>query len=115
MNNDIKINATYNYGVVDGSAKLSYLYGDLDKNTGLGLSNSPWSYPKDKTKEHAIDVFASVPFTFNNLEHEFLAINVIPMKTILVFTLFFFDFYLEKRFFFYKVSGLNDSPPLVFS
>jgi len=70
--NDIKIYSGYSKTENNADLKLSYAYGSLDRNTGLGLSGSGYLGDFEREQDN-IDIYASVPFELGGQNHEILA------------------------------------------
>jgi len=72
FDNDIKVFASYSKTENTAESKLLYLYGSLDKTTGLGMGGS--GYTGDFSREQDnVDIYASIPFELAGLNHEVLA------------------------------------------
>ncbi|MGB7404006.1 MAG: TonB-dependent siderophore receptor [Arcobacter sp.] len=70
--NDIKLYGAYSHTKDDANLKLLYLYGNLDKTTGSGLTGQ--AYLSDTvSKQDNIDIYTSIPISFSNLDHELIA------------------------------------------
>lgn len=73
FNNDIKLYGAYSYSNNKGESKLSYISGKLDKDTGSGLTASSIQGYDSSQKQYNIDMYASIPFQVNKLDHEIVA------------------------------------------
>lgn len=73
FDNDIKLYGAYSYSDNYGDSKLSYVSGSLDKNTGSGLSAAAVQGYETFQKQHNVDIYTSVPFQVNKLDHEIVA------------------------------------------
>ena len=69
FDNDWQAKAVYTYRNIDSSAKLFYVYGTPDRDTGLGLFSYPSLYDSEN-KQHIVDVYATGPFTLAGRTHE---------------------------------------------
>ncbi|WP_201522722.1 TonB-dependent siderophore receptor [Aliarcobacter butzleri] len=72
FDNDIKLYGAYSYSDNSADSKLSFIYGNLDKVTGSGLSSSTSGY-ENFQKQHNVDIYTSIPFQVNKLDHEIVA------------------------------------------
>lgn len=70
--NNIKLYGAYSHSKNTADAKLFYMYGQLDKTTGLGLSGSAGWYDVNREQDN-VDIYTSIPFEFGGREHEFIA------------------------------------------
>ncbi|MFX4267254.1 TonB-dependent siderophore receptor [Aliarcobacter butzleri] len=73
FDNDIKLYGAYSYSDNYGDSKLSYVSGSLDKNTGSGLSTAAVQGYENFQKQHNVDIYTSIPFQVNKLDHEIVA------------------------------------------
>ncbi|MEP1740779.1 MAG: TonB-dependent siderophore receptor [Kangiellaceae bacterium] len=69
MLNDWEIKATYNYRSAQDPAKLFYVFGTIDRETGLGLSGWPGNY-EDEFDADLFDVSVYGEYSLFGLEHE---------------------------------------------
>ncbi len=70
--NDIKFYASLSHSENTADAKLFYMYGTPDKNTGIGLGGSAGWYDVNREQDN-IDIYTSIPFSFNGLKQEIVA------------------------------------------
>ncbi len=70
--NNIKLYGAYTYSDYSMSSKLIWPYGTLNKDTGTGYGI--WAAGYDSaSKQHNVDLYTSLPFEFNGLDHEIVA------------------------------------------
>lgn len=70
--NNIKLYGSYSHSKNTADAKLFYMYGQLDKTTGLGLGGSAGWYDVTREQDN-VDIYTSIPFEFAGLDHELVA------------------------------------------
>lgn len=70
--NNIKLYGSYSHSKNTADAKLFYMYGQLDKTTGLGLGGSAGWYDVTREQDN-VDIYTSIPFELGGLDHEFVA------------------------------------------
>jgi len=69
FDNDWKIKANLTHRESDYDAKLLYLFGTLDKNTGTGL-RALRNYTETSFRQNSLDLQASGPFSLLGRKHE---------------------------------------------
>ncbi|AFL69284.1 ferric-rhodotorulic acid/ferric-coprogen receptor FhuE [Sulfurospirillum barnesii] len=70
--NNIKLYGAYSHSKNTADAKLFYMFGQLDKTTGLGLSGSAGWYDVTREQDN-VDIYTSIPFELGGLAHELVA------------------------------------------
>ena len=72
LSDDISLNLSYSHKRIDTDSALLYFYGRADKHTGIGEGIVYKQSGVNNKREHNADVYISVPFSTNTLEHELI-------------------------------------------